>query len=70
MDFGNPREVLPISKSKSNDFRAEKVKVDGEVAGTDRNFDLPKVGRSFCCSIMTSAPYPSDMVYSLRSQAI
>ncbi len=47
MDFGNPREVLPISKSKSDDFRAEEIKVDGvEIAGTDRNFDLPKVGEA------------------------
>ncbi len=37
--FWKLREVFSISKSKSDDFRSGKVKVDGvEIAGTDRNF--------------------------------
>ncbi len=36
-------EEVPISKSKSDDFQSGRVKDDGvEIAGTDRNFDLPK----------------------------
>ncbi len=66
MDFGNLRNYLPISRSKIRRFPSGKVKVDGvEIAGTDRNFDLPKrLGGLLWYSMIRS--YPSDMVCTVH----
>jgi len=64
-----PDRVFADQQIETRRFPSGKVKVDGvEIAGTDRNFDLPK-GWEASVVQYDIRSYPSDTVYSYGSEA-